>query len=404
MKYKKYLKHITLTMVLVIPLASYADKAAIDRDAAIVELRKNCFANGVGIHNCFEDTISLTNWIEGTRTPIPNFSAPLKINIGPGTFENFRLNSISACHISIVGAGRQQTIITNQNPVAPAAFQFPSNCILSVSDLTIKNTGLVWAILVSPRPNNTSPGETTWTDVDVIGQLYGWQGGASCDSKHSWFNSRIIVKPAGSGPVARAYSTCAEDWFYSSEITVISNSDDISNGIVSSSKPFEMVALKAGDGAEVHVYGSIIRAITEQGVTSPDPELLSGNIVNGVIAITAFGSNNIHIHGSAIDVLSTEPNNIAVIAVSNNGNIHANETSYNLITADGGSITRILNNGGVVRAPATWAASQYLPNVISITGQDTAVFTGTADGHPHHISYDATCENKWFDTTSSECL
>lgn len=358
--------------------------SATDSDAAIVELRKSCNVNGANLHNCFEDTLSLTNWIADTRSPITDASAPLKINIGPGTFDSFSLKATtSGCHISIVGSGRQQTNISDNGK--GLSFSFPDHCVLSVSDLTIENSSGFFAIYLISRPIGSTPGETTWTDVEVISRGYGWQGINSCDTKHSWFNSRFIVRP-GTGPdYARSYITCAEDWFYSSEITALAENTDPA--------PRSLRALEVLTGGEVHLYASIVRTIAGQGV------ILQSNKV-----VTASISGDMHIHGTAIDVLSDEANDVTVFNVQSNGHVHANETSYNLKTGGDGTITRLSNNGGIIRAPAVWEASSYLPKVVSITGQDTAVYTGTVDGHPHNVVYDTTCINKWFDTTSSECL
>lgn len=397
------MKKTRLSLVTVVLFSAVSSAlAAIDDNAAIVELRETC-SNTIGgvttaIDNCFETMGELTNWISTTRLPDEN--APLTVNIGPGTFEHFNLSSsIPSCNISLKGSGRLQTKLVNN--FFSSVIEFPEHCVLSVSNLTIESQHLFFAIHVFP--SNAGTGETTWSDVDVFGIGYGWEGGGACDSKHFWFNSRIITRTAaGAGnDFARAYTTCAEDWFYASELTAIAESTD--------PEPDDLFAIQGHHAAEIHLYGSIVRAITGNGITAPPATIqgkgsLSPPVVSGVFAITVAGDANLHMHGTAVDVLSSEGNNVAAIGSANNGFIHANEASYNLQTGSGGTVTRIINNGGTVKAPAVWEASAALPNIISTTGQDTAVYTGTPGGRPHIVIYDETCTGKWFDTTANTCL
>lgn len=371
-------------------------------DAAVVHLMKDCTdADGNTMDNCFEDTVDLTDWIAQTR--LPDAAAPLEVRIGPGTFEEFVIpSSANACNISIIGSGRQQTTITNSINGMPTAFMFPDHCILSVSDLRITNS-FQWSIQVTS--GNGIRGESTWTDIDLFANDYGWQDNG-CNAKHSWFNSRIIAKPlaiAGSGlaTFARAYETCGEDWFYGSEITAHIN--QAGNPSASGNSAGDMHIIKAEGNAEVHVYGSIIRAIVDPGFTVDPPSIFVGTIAGGA-AIKAMDNSDIHIHASAIDVLSTEDNDMAVIFTRDNAHVHANETSYNLRTGSNGTITRINNQGGHVRAPAAWEASDTLPAVVSVTGQDTGMLTtNTSDGRPHPIVYDSSCASNWYDLSDQAC-
>lgn len=101
-----------------------------------------------------------------------------------------------------------------------------------------------------------------------------------------------------------------------------------------------------------------------------------------------------------------EPRNIVVLSAATGGTIHANGSSYNLSTV-GGTVTRVVNNGGHIHAPYLWEHipdPATVPNFTSVTGADmTTVTTGTSDGQPHLLIYSTNCASKWYDSVDKAC-
>ena len=355
--------------------AAFPAHAVIDADAAVVKLRTSCAEAGVILNNCFTDLPSLNAWIWNTRNPAPSATSALLVEIGPGSFTGtFGCNNKG--YVTLRGAGMGKSIIQNgSSPVST------TNCVnLSFSHLTLRNTGTLFGV-------RNLGGSTVWDNVEIDGLGYAWFdspsacGGTGGGGTHYWFSSRITARTSGNSTTAY-FNACDVSWFFGSEITAIG-----SNGQVS-----PIVAV----GGEVHVYGSVIRAISNTGA-----------VTSSFVAVQATGESGtpakIHIHGTGIDVISPAANNIVALAASNGGEIHANQSSYNLSTGAGGTVTRISNSGGHIHAPYLWEQHPNPPAITSVTGADTAIITGTSDGHPHLVIYDSNCASKWFDSTLNTC-
>lgn len=338
-----------------------------DPSAPVVYLRTDCTEGGVSLVNCFTTMDSLVTWISNTRQP--SAANSLLVEVGPGTFGSFSCSD--GGYTTLRGSGREKTVITNGTEYRNAFNS--ANCTqLEFSELTIKGTtsalhSMDWS----------GPGTSTWSDVDIIGHAYGWYdlGGI-----HYWFGSRIINK-AGFG-VSRAYLTSGENWFFGSEI-VAEAAKNVSDA----------VALEVRGGGEVHVYGGAVRTVVTAGI--------GGATVNA--ARTIGSGAEVHIHGTGIDVISTPANNIAALIAESGTMIHANASAYNLSTGAGGTISRIVNNGGHVHAPYFWEEHDVPPNIISATGADRAVITATANGHPSIVIYDTSCASMWYDIGAQAC-
>ena len=350
--------------------------AAPDASAPVVYLRTDCTEGGVGLVNCFTTMDSLVTWINNTRHP--SATNPLDVEIGPGTFSAFSCQD--GGYTTLKGSGRQNTIITN-GQVYGGAF-YASNCTqLDLSELTILGTANALHTM-----DWLGTGTSTWSNVDIAGNSYGWwdTGGT-----HFWFGCRFINK-AGYG-VSRAYQTQGVSWFFGSEIEA-----DAANGAS------EAMALGV-NGGEAHVYGGAIRTLVPGGN--------GGSTIGsstGIKAVRASGASaEVHIHGTGIDVISGPGNQIAALIADSGAMIHANGAAYNLSTGTGGTVYRILNNGGHIHAPYLWEHipdPTTIPNYTSVTGADiTTVTTGTSDGHPHTVIYDASCTSKWYDTVDKAC-
>lgn len=353
---------------------STAASAAIDTDASIIYLRTSCTESGSEINNCFTDLNTLNAWVWNARTPAPKASSPLKIDIGPGTF-NGRFSCVSEPwngkkygSVTMQGSGVENT--TLQNGSGPISTSRCKNMVFS--HMTLKNTGNLFGV-------SNIGGSTVWNNISIDGIGYAWfdsPTGCNVKGTHFWFNSTIKSRTAANS--AKAYYTaCGESWFFGSEI--------IASGSAGGSNPI------FATGGEVHVYGSVIRALPE-GNTS-------------ATAITSINGSEVHIHGTGIDVIGTGSNNITALSAGAGSSIHANASSYVMKTGVGGKVTRVKSaNGGVVDAEYQWQKSATPPSINTETGADTVVITNTADNHPHMLVSDNTCASKWFDFNTNSCM
>lgn len=357
-------------------LSAPAALAVIDVNAEVVTLHKSCTQAGQAQDNCFTDLNTLNTWIWNTRNPQPSATSPLLVEIGPGTFTG-RFTCENKSNVSLRGAGIRQTIIeASSSPIST------TNCAnLTFSHMTLRNTQNLFGV-------KNLGGSTVWDNVEIDGFGYAWFDsptgcGGVAPGTHYWFNSRITARSAGSSTTAY-FNICDASWFFGSEITSVGTGQ---TGV--------QITPLVVPGGEVHVYGSVIRAIAGAGVTT-----------NSMVAASASGAGQIHIHGTGIDVLSTGGNNIAALSADTGGQVHANQAAYNLKTGTGGTVTRIAkdaNSATHVHAPYFWEEHSNPPAILSVTGADTAVVTSTADGHPHIVIYDSTCSSKWFDTVTRAC-
>lgn len=357
--------------------------AANDPNAAVIQLRDpnngGCLESGVTINNCFTDMASVNSWI---NTRLPNATTPLLVDIGPGTFaDNFKC--VNKGYITLRGAGRQNTTIGPGTDVG--AGMLLKNCTnLNVSSLRVIGTygAIQWS----------GTGITKWTDVEVVGQGYGWYETfnslfpcSSQQTKHYWFSSRIEAQTFF-GNVSAYPTACGENWFFGSEL------------ISSATSGWNIVfPIWVSAPGEAHIYGSVLRAIvTGAGQNTP---------ASSVAAAYAQGGQ-IHIHGTGIDVISQIAAPIVALKADTGGMIHANGAAYNLSTGTGGTVTRIANNGGHVHAPYVWEHIPdpvTTPNYTSVTGTDMTTILAS-DGHPHLVIYDTSCtSSRWYDTVDKAC-
>jgi hypothetical protein len=352
-------------------LVSSSAYAVNDPNAAVVQLRDpnngGCVEAGVTLNNCVAAS-------SGVNFANLSGASSFIVEVGPGTYGQMVCGSTGIANsrrISIRGAGIDKTTL--------ASLTLVRDCTnVSFADMTIGGTGINYAVVVL-----NSGTTTTWTNVKLAGswQEYcaGSQGGTG---RHNWFGSQIVATLNGAGGYYQV--ACDQSWFYGSEIT---SRGDLSLGDVI---PFKV------SGAELHVYGSVIRALGT-GTTAQ----------YALTAISATGGK-VHIHGTGIDVLAlnSAPANIVALSAANGAEIHADVSAYNLSTGSGGNVTRILkdtNPSTHVHAPYQW---QHIPSfpLTSVNGADiTTVTTGTSDGQPHLVIYSDNCVSKWYDTTDKTC-
>ena len=352
--------------------------AVIDSNAPVVKLRDlangGCTEAGVGLNNCFTSITTLSSWVSNTRKPTA--TTPLFVEIGPGKFVGrFSCNKANyAGYVTLQGTGMLNTVIVAGSSPVSTAF-----CVqMRFSNMTLRNTDNLFGV-------QNIGGSTFWDNVHIDGLGYAWFdtpgecGSGYIPGKHYWSNSRITSRTAANSSTAY-YNACDESWFFGSEITA--------NATVSGGQNRTITAV----GGEVHVYGSVIRSLSGPGITT-----------SRAVAVSAVGTGKVHIHGTGIDVISTDANNISALSASNGGEIHANVSSYNLTTGSGGTVTRIRNTGGHVHAPYLWQEHPTPPSIISQDGADTAVVTSATGGTPRFVIYSTACPSKWFDVGSNAC-
>ena len=357
--------------------------AVIDNNAPVVKLRApangGCVEAGVTLNNCFTTTSSLISWIVNTRRP--SVSTPLSVEIGPGQFDGFGLTSVG--DISFRGSGSDKTTIGNNQ----LAISITNSNRLNFQDLKVTGgfpAPVYW----------TGGGSSTWTNVHLAGDLYAWtETGCNASTgraKHYWFSSRFTS--IGKGYLA----SCSENWFFGSEIAVEGPGLGGVKGLLVFGQP------SFGISPEAHLYGSTIRVKPSPGTSFSPPT--AGNECSGVVAVCVGLNGNVHIHGTGIDVIGNElPNDVAALVVGDGGEIHANQSAFNMSTAAGGKVIRILNGGGHVHAPYLWEHIPVAP-LGSVTGADmTVVTTGTSDGQPHLVIYSTNCASKWYDAVDKAC-
>lgn len=372
--------------------------AAIDNDAPKVLLQSSCTEAGTALDNCFEDMATLQDWIFNTRQR--SALTPLLVEIGPGLFTTTQFTCSDSGYITLRGSGRQHTTIKS---VGAYVISLVPECNLDVSELTIKSADITLGALNVGSSTGGAPGKTTWSNVDVISNTYGWTEGGCTDSTHYWFGSTITV---GTGfGIARGYSSCSNSWFYGSEITARATAN--SN---------EAAALTI-KGGEIHVYGGNLRAIAEPGITMPPADKgFVGGTVKGVVAVGVGFGGEVHIHGTGIDVISEQPNDIAAIIGWDDSFVHASESAYVMKTGAGGAKTRIRKyDNADIRAPHQWHASVTPPVIASTDGSDMAVETDcsasgcqTVGSDPHLLLYKSGCAGAgaggpWFDVVTGAC-
>lgn len=392
--------------------AAYA--ATVDANASIVQLRSSCIEAGVEINNCFTNLDTLNTWIQGTRSP--GGSDPLAVRIGPGTFPGF-IRCEGDQSISLIGSGASNTTLkrTGYGSGFLVVMVLKDNCNLNVQDLKIDNVGGLAAVQVQDEISSTFNILSVWNNVEIISTGYTWLE-EHCDpsithSKHFWKGSKLTSITGGGAleVFAKAYVSCAENWFHATEITARKET----------ATDFPQVTALLAFG-ETHVYGGVIRAISGNGVSLPSPAPFSGGAgPQGLVGIYAAGPGaKVHVHGTGIDVMSSEPNDVAGVLTENNAHVHIMESSFNMSSCNntpacGGVLYRIADFGGMIRSVFQWENGTEPPAISSQNGADTFVEmdcseTGcqTPGSQPHMLIYSTACTGSggnWFDTVTGGC-
>lgn len=355
-------------------LCSSALYAVNDPNAPIMQLRHpdhgGCMEAGNIIDNC---VVAGTLGLGGIQFNQLSSANPLLVEVGPGTFGQIFSGGGSDRNITVRGSGVDTTTFQSLT----IKLNSPNT---SFADLTVGGAGVSYAVVVLGDAMGST---TTWTNTKLVGS---WSEYCAIPpdnlpaGRHSFFSSQIQMTGADTYQVG-----CDESWFYGSDIT--SQGDLTKNKVT----PFTV------GRSELHVYGSIIRVLgTGVGATST---LLP------MTAILAYAGKT-HIHGTGIDVIAVDgaPASVTALLAYDGAVIHASESSFNLSTGVGGTVTRIDNQGGTIRSPYIWAS---LPlsgqDFSSETGADMTTVTDTADGQPHLVIYSDNCASKWYDIVDKAC-
>lgn len=388
-----------------LPVISPASLAVNNPDATIVQLRKDC---GI-LDDCFPTTSEVVSWLDNTRNPN---AGPLRIEIGPGRFGAFNCNTHN--DVSLVGSGPGITILQGGSAAGIHGF----GCFnFNVQDLTAES------IFISVRWEGD--GSSTWSNVHVLPNsliipglpnfkkenTYGWSEG-SCDgiSKenrpvHRWVSSRIVA----TGKTAYL-AACSENWFFGTQL--VAAGSGFENGL----RGITVAAFPSNNTSfpEVHVYGGNIQVVANDTV---EFDTLTATVDGqGIIAAVVGKRGELHVHGTGIDVIgNNNGNNIAALGVADGGFIHASESAYVMKTGAGGKKYRILNEGGIVKAPYTWEEEILTPGtpaLVSDNGKDMVIENVCSNAptctetRPHMMVYTAECTDTggpWFDTTANAC-
>ena len=382
--------------------------SAVSNDASSVVYEKSCVIvvnevdseennenDDITIDNCFDNVTDLRSWVNTIRKPGPMSPLEIQFGLGQHNFEEGGLkflcsNNSYEGHIAIKGLGRKQSILYTNSGFN---MNFKGCSEISVSNLTIRNTNSTsgGAILWN------GGGNSNWTNVEVDAQYYAWDE-RMCGlvrGQHYWHSSVIKNQYHQTGKAYRG--KCDESWFIGTEITQ-TDENHLGTNIANS-----LIALDISGNAIAHVYGSVIRVIANSVVNSNNITASGGNNTQAgdgsgaMAAAYAYDGGRIHIHGSAIDVISHASNNISALVATNGGHIHAPGTSFNLFTAEGGVINRLFKGtNGHIHSPYLWQTSAEPPVINSITGSDMVIVTNIDEGKPHTLEYDTNCSGTWW--------
>lgn len=394
----------------------------------------------------FDENQEMLDWVWNTRQP--SEQRPLAVDIGPGTIVS-PANSELGCadgqrpplwcplgsgHVTFRGAGRESTLILNPSPPingSPSGAAVYANACedLEFRDLAIEswNTGVWW---------DGAYGSSTWTDVRITGQFYGWYdirgsglsiGGSpvpaepvgTTRSSHYFYSCKIersVFSPINATPFTAWLSSVSDAWLYGSEI--------LANGEPGEGK-VTAVQLWGGrgtvcgqdqvrSGPRFRMFGGAIRAAGDD---------VTGVLVLGDPGLSSADRPEFHLHGGIISLASGTGGPLVGLLIGDSNPTgpqafaHTIDTAFALATA--GSATRVLSgvslggNGSAV-SPLAWGPRTDPPPVVSESGQDSymeidcdaACCTDTGGNSVHEMVYDSTCllpGGPWRDQVTGAC-
>ena len=379
----------------------------------VAYVRQDC----ASLQNCADNMTEMLAWTWSTRDP--SETAPLLIDIGPGSFAMpFDTCSVSSPnqnsdrgHTTLRGSGRNNTVLTASAASGTALLQINGCNNIIVQDLAIDSTesvgnthfGIVW----------TGGGSSSWTNVAVFASSYAWYTPNACTlatrGRHEWFSS-ILHTQFGLGFSIAYNSNCEDSWIWGSELIAETEGGSTQQhiGVKSSAA-----------SSSVHIYGTDVRVIAKAGSSSP----------GGQIGLYAQSGGQIHHHGGEIVVRHEASNNqdvYGIVASLVNSRVHVLETSFGILPGLGGTAIRSAQfGGGSAQSAFQWVPSTDAPmpgngteHIKSVDGQDSFVETDcpmnagcqTSGDFPHLMIYTEACAGRpsidqgpWFDTVTHNC-
>lgn len=377
-------------------------------------LRKDC----TGVSDCFTTSASLAGWIANTRQP--SAADPLIVKMGPGDFDSLRCSSAADHfdHVTVIGSGREHS-----------RFVCTSGCISGIQIDACDALEFIDLAAVGPYYGVLflNEGDSTWTDTDVVGGLYGWydacgsQSPEQALSQHYFFGSRVIGNRSGAGSASFTRTTafaanCGESWFYGGEIAAIPEPNP--------SNPEAARGVEVKKVGDVRVFGAAIRVVTRE--MSPSPAFWD-EVVGVQVGYPRGGytSGTFHMHGGiiSVDAKNMSAQDVAGLDVNDVGTgfAHTPATAFTVNAGGTGTATRVK---GPAQSPFLWPAGATPPvstsedNALSSEdGMDMFVETdcngsGDCDGggsETHLMIYNETLcgtgspPDPWFDATRGAC-
>jgi hypothetical protein len=364
----------------------------------VLFLVTDCTAAGHAGGTCFESIDDLLDAIWGIGGLHPDSSHPLIVDIGPGTFAG-SIACVDGGYVTFRGAGRDLTHILATLGTAASG----ENCErLGFQDLDLE--GGFWGATWS------GSGSASWTDVDFLGGISGWQDfGCEDDptdppsATHVFWNSRI------QGRISGVISECASSKFFGSRI-VARPVDD----------PVAPAGVAVGYRAELRLFATDVRlALDDFGEGSAPAEVYGVSVGGGFFFAAGYGE--VEVHGGSVRVDASSEAGVDAVALSVDrdgvGDARARtlETDFAITPGAGGTPIRVTGDG-TIESAFLWAPGADVPiaGLDSKTGMDLYVETDcdatgdcsvTADPplNPHLMVYRTNCGSKWFDSVTGAC-
>lgn len=397
---------VALLPAALLPVAALASPdPSPDSDADVIHLRNDCDVEGSPLDNCFESTSAVTTWLwGGGRGVEPSENDRVVVQVGPGNFDQFRCEASGAPRgfVSVMGAGRDQTrlrytgtaTVEGEGAYCEGAIAVEGCTDLNFESLTAEShrIGATW----------TGDGESTWSDVDMLGGAFEGESCGAADVGVGWYDKGGLHYFFGSRAVGMdgslvlgGFNGAGETWFYGGEIAVDPRKD------FGSVFPTFVWGVNAASTGDIRIFGSVVRAVVGPAVSAT---------FSSFQGLRAGGT--IHMHGGIVSIdasASTDDVDVYGIHAGSGALVHAPDTAFAIKAAGSGVATRVhATTGANVASPFLWPAGDTPPPIVSVDGYDQFVDTdaGASGGESHLMVYDSGCSaggGPWRDMSDGSC-
>jgi hypothetical protein len=408
---------------------------AMDPAADRIQLRSSC----AGQSNCCETSEALTKWIGTCRVANP---PRLLVDVGPGAFGQIKCgwaflpfppNAPPAfTDVTFRGSGTEQTFFkVPAGCTSCAPIEVGQGCDdLEFLNLTVDGAdtkyGVLWRV---------DAGDSTWTNVHVLGNELGWYEFTFAPSSfcnpavnfpvHVWFDSKIETRGVNVGQGVSAYqANCGESRLFNTELlaAVSSSGVNLTEGVNALSIGADPQLGDLTRKGRVLLAGSVIRMIAPAWTGGTYDQIIAGVRVypngelamnDGVINVTVSAANPSTIYDLKVDAASG-----SLPA----GRAHTAGAGFIVTrtgTPDVGAASwRVAGTNATAESPFLWSAGTDLPRpragsaqtVQTLTGADLFVETDcgtttncTGGSQPHLLISNASCLSGWFNSTTKAC-